>query len=62
MKQAKKATHFIQPQKASKVLSHLSGILRGKELGITKLIPLTITIFKHAVNDTYGKKKGQTQQ
>lgn len=28
--QANKATHFIQPQKASKGPLHLSGILRGK--------------------------------
>lgn len=60
--QANKATHFIQPQKASKGPLHYQAFLGEKDLGITKFTPPKMSIFKHAVDNTYGKRKGQTQQ
>lgn len=46
----------------SKGLLQVSGILKGEERGTTNFTPSKMAIVKHAVDDTYGKRKGQTQQ
>lgn len=43
------------------MLLHLSNILWGMELRIINFTPPKINIFKHAADNTYDKRKGQTQ-
>lgn len=60
--ESKQINSIHAASESSKLLLHLSHILWGMEFRIANFTPPKMIIFKHAVDNTYDKRKGQTQQ
>lgn len=60
--ESKQINSIHEASENSKMLLHLLYILWRMEFRTANFTSPKMTIFKHAVDNTYDKRKGQTQQ